>query len=332
MEAKKKNQHYVPQKYLDSFCVDGQLFCLRNKKLFKTAPRNVASENYFYKMRKLTDQEIKFIKAFNSQIKDETLRRYAERLSDTLIAFTKYAREFEKMKPILCWCSNNSTDDKLNGETKTFLKKLEEEQSVTWNNWLEDLLEFKEENAEVVFAKLRDNDLTPLLDDIDGINELSVKEYLYLQFFRTKKVSTLFAESMAETQKTLNNPEYNDIDYNVVHMACLLSYAFNAACISKGKIHVLKNNTMVPFITSDQPVINLSAQCKNAQGQTITDDMFLSLTPCVAIIFTDKKICEFVFDKDNVSASEVQDFNDQINANMATALYANNEISLQKYK
>lgn len=120
---KKKNQHYVPQKYLASFCADGNLFCLRDGRIFSTIPRNIGSENYFYKMRKLNEQEIKFIKVFNLQIADSCLRQYADDRLNALLEIGQFEESFDSVKPFLSWASNNSSNMELNTQTKELLTR-----------------------------------------------------------------------------------------------------------------------------------------------------------------------------------------------------------------
>ncbi len=71
-----KNQHYVWQHYLNAWTVDGTFCCYRqrDKKLFATQPKVVASESYFYEVQQLTDADNKFLEDVISQAADEHLR------------------------------------------------------------------------------------------------------------------------------------------------------------------------------------------------------------------------------------------------------------------
>jgi hypothetical protein len=50
-EPNAKNQHYVWQHYLNAWAAEGTFFCYRqkDKKLFPTQPKAVASQTYFYR-------------------------------------------------------------------------------------------------------------------------------------------------------------------------------------------------------------------------------------------------------------------------------------------
>ncbi|MGO9613211.1 MAG: DUF4238 domain-containing protein [Dissulfurispiraceae bacterium] len=59
---KKRGQHYVWRYYLKAWAVDDQIFCLRKGKIFKANLTGVAKERDFYRLKKLSSEEKKFIK------------------------------------------------------------------------------------------------------------------------------------------------------------------------------------------------------------------------------------------------------------------------------
>ena len=75
-EPNAKNQHYVWQHYLNAWAAEGTFCCYRqkDKKLFVTQPKVVASETYFYETQQLTDVDKKFLEDFISRATDERLR------------------------------------------------------------------------------------------------------------------------------------------------------------------------------------------------------------------------------------------------------------------
>lgn len=54
----KKSQHYVWKNYLKPWATDGQIYCFRDGKIFKTSPDNIAQQNYFYKSNPINIEEI----------------------------------------------------------------------------------------------------------------------------------------------------------------------------------------------------------------------------------------------------------------------------------
>ncbi|NII83488.1 MULTISPECIES: DUF4238 domain-containing protein [unclassified Pedobacter] len=79
--SKIKNQHYVPQFYLKSFCDKAEqvwAFDKTNQHIFTSSPRNLASEGYFYDQKQIDEkfgeqhlehvlgiEETRFSKTFN---------------------------------------------------------------------------------------------------------------------------------------------------------------------------------------------------------------------------------------------------------------------------
>jgi hypothetical protein len=64
MLTKKKRQHHVWKNYLKAWEVDGRVTCLMDGRIFATDPVNLAVEGDFYKMVKLDNTDIAFIRKF----------------------------------------------------------------------------------------------------------------------------------------------------------------------------------------------------------------------------------------------------------------------------
>jgi hypothetical protein len=58
-----KNQHYVWQRHLKPWTVDGKLFCYRQSegKIFGAGTKSIASETFFYKLHKLTEEDLRYL-------------------------------------------------------------------------------------------------------------------------------------------------------------------------------------------------------------------------------------------------------------------------------
>jgi hypothetical protein len=61
MSIKAKKQHYVWEYYLKSWSDDGQVWCWRNGRIFKTSTENVAQERYFYEINPPSAVEAKLV-------------------------------------------------------------------------------------------------------------------------------------------------------------------------------------------------------------------------------------------------------------------------------
>ncbi|TSA37099.1 MAG: DUF4238 domain-containing protein [Porphyromonadaceae bacterium] len=70
----KKSQHYVWKNYLKPWTANGQIYCLRDGKVFKTSPDNIAQQSYFYKSNPINIEEINlanyYIGIFDPAVKE----------------------------------------------------------------------------------------------------------------------------------------------------------------------------------------------------------------------------------------------------------------------
>jgi hypothetical protein len=66
---KKRKQHYIWRYYLNAWATDEQIFCLRENKIFKTNLMNIGNIRDFYRLKELSNQDIKFtyIKSLGSE-------------------------------------------------------------------------------------------------------------------------------------------------------------------------------------------------------------------------------------------------------------------------
>ena len=63
-----KLQHYVPRFYLKAWAKSQKLWVLQDGKIYKNSVRNVAAQNYFYRLNELSAEDIEFVrKAFINQ-------------------------------------------------------------------------------------------------------------------------------------------------------------------------------------------------------------------------------------------------------------------------
>ena len=71
-----KNQHYVWRYYLSAWTTDGNFWCHRYKakSLFRTQPKSVANEHYFYEAHRLTTADEEFLESIIKLGADEELR------------------------------------------------------------------------------------------------------------------------------------------------------------------------------------------------------------------------------------------------------------------
>src|SRR5271170_1276279 len=81
----KKLHHFVPRFYLRAWATDDQLSCLQEQEIRLNNVKNVAAENYFYRLEEISQEDAQFIEVVLIQDSPEGLRQ-AHR--DLVYAFT----------------------------------------------------------------------------------------------------------------------------------------------------------------------------------------------------------------------------------------------------
>ena len=90
---------------------------------------------------------------------------------------------------------------------------------------------------------------------------------------------------------------------------------------------ILINNTGIPFITSDQPVINIKANYQKLEEETKELLLYYPISPSIAITLND----ENSVNKMELSEIEVEEYNCLIRDSSYELLIANNKSVLEKY-
>ncbi len=227
---KKRRQHHVWQRYLKSWAVDNQIYCLKDSAIFATNTTNVAVERDFYKLQKLTPSDFALIENLIVAPAHPLAKQNHRNL---LMQFTLPARFVEENR------------DRLRN-----LDKIEELLDVHHTNVLEDY-----------HAGIEDWFL-PILEDILR-GDLSFYEsndrciaFLYFictQHMRTKGIKERSIERVEGR---------NGQDLRRIWDLAVLMFAYNIGMglfleRKKRKLALVENRTDVPFITGDQPIINL---------------------------------------------------------------------------
>jgi hypothetical protein len=77
MSTLRKKQHYVWQYYLKPWTLKGKLYCYlqSKKKLFKTGTSSIANETFFYKLERLSEIELKYLKLVIDRTNSPELRK-----------------------------------------------------------------------------------------------------------------------------------------------------------------------------------------------------------------------------------------------------------------
>lgn len=297
-ELNTKNQHYVWRHYLDAWAADGTFCCYRerDKKLFLTQPKAVASETYFYETAQLTDSDMQFLETTISQATHEGLR--------------ELNRNYVKMTQAPFQIGEYLKGPSLTPEARADLQK-----ELRW---------IKINGMERYHAHI-ENKCRDILDSLQNGDDAFYKDdgrcsdflyFLSLQYFRTAKMREGFS----------NIPNYVP-GHNPRRTASTLRHIV-ATNLAAGlfmerrayRIVFLHNHTCNPFITGDQPVVNMLDP-----RETNDVALYYPLLPRLALVLT-KDTVKFPVRERELSLFEVERYNYAIYRNSEDQIYSNDKV------
>lgn len=305
----KPNQHYVWQKYLEPWKKDGQIVCLRNKKkIFSSNPRNVASQKYFYKINSLTQNDCMLIRSLFINKKPEYIKKLLEgwvKPVEEFLQIYEYSSEY--------------------GEIEGSLKEYTEQ---ALKNILEEL-HMKIENAGMPgLCKAQSGDVLFLSEckemSLDDVANFLI--YLCFQYFRTKKIKQNVKNNLKEYASMFAN--FDDaFNLLVPILSTLLGNSlFNLINNKELNCYLLENVSEIPFITGDQPVINIHATFKKYNEEATDLALYYPLSPNKSLLITKEQICDL-----ECSIEKVKEYNDMIDSQSLELIFANVKSALHPY-
>ena len=248
-----RRQHHVWRSYLEAWATKGKVFCLQNGRVFKVDTKNVAVERDFYKLQTLTNVDIKGIRLMMKDMPSSA-------------------------KPIL---ENFLTMFALPGRLKSALAKSDDP-------IIRSQLEYEIINAEERYHALLEGNIKPIYDAIK-LKDLSFYDdpqlcgqfvhFLSLQNLRTKGVRE---KVIARTPEQLGFSV--ERCWNVLTHIMAVNAGGGLMVERKNRpLLLLENHTSIPFITSDQPVVNLlHSPVPNTPPKLLA--FYYPVSPCLAII------------------------------------------------
>lgn len=324
---KKRRQHYVFQAYLASWVTDEYLWCYRDGKLFNTQPIKVAQERDFYRIEPLNDYEREFLLFFYKKSHPDVLKAISEHI-DAYLMPLKWEKALEKFECLIK--KNFPQDSQLFVEIENELSILKQNVDIYINDTMEDYYNDIEGDIMKFIKALKGGDSSFYSSPDEAFS------FLYsvsVQYFRTKAIKKRWISNF---ELTLNSKQWDRLGFPrdricLEHLHPLLMWEFQNLCaynLIKTNAHltILINNTDIPFITSDQPVINLKADYTNLEN--ITDELvfYYPLSPKVAITINDSNTDEKIL----LSEDDVKNYNSSmVNASYEYLFSSNREILSQ---
>lgn len=328
MEEKKRKQHYVFQAYLSSWAVNQQIWCYRNENIFISNTLNVAQERDFYRIQPINSDELKFLHMFYEKSHPKVFKAVLDHINAYLkpLEWQMQIETFESL------CKQTIPEGSpLSSEIEKDFNLLKKKVDIDINNMMEDYLGDIEGESIAWMKSLKENDSTFYYSSDDekaktqGYYDDERFYFLYfisVQYFRTKAIKERWISNF---EPALNHPQWNSLDIpkeniRLENLQPLFMWEFQNACaytLRKTNAHltILINNTQIPFITTDQPVINLKADYENIEATTTDLLFYYPLSPQIAITINDLNNENTLF----LSQQEV----DNYNRSMIKASYEN---------
>ena len=303
---KKRKQHYVWQHYLDAWTINGRLFCLRNGTIFPTNTLNVGQQRDFYRLQELTPNDILLIKLLFVNASPPCLQPLHNQLLDGFTSTFEVKRMYEKF-------GNKNTE-------------IEKKIDIMINNLEEDLHCDIEKTAIPFLEQIRKKDLS-FYDDEQ--NKMEFNYFVATQYLRTNHMKQRLKLAF------LNMPEkyahYNfDINkvWNIVSHIMATNFGYSLSIPNLHiKLFLLENNTDIPFITCDQPIVNIKADPIDFNAPSELE-LYYPQTPQIALIFSMKDNISF---SQNISESEVKVLNHFMVSSSQEQIYASQKNVLELY-
>lgn len=148
--------------------------------------------------------------------------------------------------------------------------------------------------------------------------------FMCVQYVRTKKLQ----DTMFELLKG-NNIVNIENSWGVLRHIFATTIAWNIVNKNTFKIILLKNISSIPFITGDQPIINIHPI--NKENQEVSElELYFPISPNLAILLS-KKSEYSEYNQKNINQSEVETYNKFVIDSFHEQVYSNSKEILEKY-
>lgn len=321
LENKKRDQHYVFQAYLKNWVnTNGKLWCMRDGKVFDVKTSNIAFEKDFYRVNSLSNKDIEFIKLFFYKSSDA----FKKEMDYFLKLYTTIDRDEKIFELIFKLCTKD-----ISGISET-IDDINKMIDIARSNIMEEVYcDFEGEACDWLKNLCK--------EDIDFLYTSSKEEkekfisFVCSQYFRTKRMKEHMMYVLKETEKFFVNKEFPQGSIKAENLYQPMLWLLSAKCSDKilnAHITLIINRTDVPFITSDQPVINLKANYKDFSNQPDELVFYYPISPRVAVKINDD-LCVKKIELTN--SSDIYEYNDLINRAAYKMIFSKDKSVISKY-
>ena len=267
-----KKQHYIWRKYLAPWTNDnsntGKIACLRDNKIFVSSLMNVAHENYFYKVKRLSKQEKELIYLMTISDVTGTQKSVNEGWLNLYCAPFDLADEIDRFNTLTDTCGKVEESQKFKDLIIEHIENIHCSIEMSVMEYLEQL-----KRGDINFWK-----------DEESRDKFSF--YLCNQYFRTKRSRDAIIWSFEQCRN--GHEHFKSICPNNMWLPLSLIYASNVgAHIAQDFSAVLLQAEDDSFIVGDQPVANTFSTF-NGSIPPNDIELFYPITPKLALLLTKK--------------------------------------------
>ncbi len=246
----KRHHHHVWQNYLRSWTTGGALYCLQDGRIFPTGTRTIAVQKDFYKLQRLTDRDVALLKLLFGQAHPSAVRAHAGLLNRLMLPF-QFAQRFQ----------DSSQRDRIEAGLDEYA-----------SNVLEDYHASIEASFIPSLERALNRDVGFYADDQECIPFLN---YLCTQYMRTRGIK----------EGVLEKSPFLERIWNIaIHMSATNIGGSLYLERKRRALIIIDNRTDVPFITGDQPAINLKGTRPEPTDRL---SIFYPIAPHAALLMAD---------------------------------------------
>lgn len=307
----KKRHHYVWANYLARWGngTSNVFYTTKLGKIAHDSVRGIAVDDYFYRTTALKKRHVDVIKGFSKQSPDHLQKQHMSYLNDFL--------QMQHLETIY------RASDIQDQEAEALL-------NASQCNLMENLHSSHEDAALKVLTALA-NEQLEILEDNQHMIDFMI--FLGHQIVRTKA----YRDEVLRRLHRRSDLEVEVADA-VAHSWWFLSYMFGMnigfslfSSRHDSRHALLVNDTNIPFITSDHPVVNVHA-CVSETELSVPEhaDFYYPISPRIAYIICDSE--RFAPGKENVNEAIVNEFNSKVAAQAMIHLIGNTDAAIRPLK
>lgn len=285
------NQHYVWQHYLRAWRAPKKIWCKRidQSQPFETTPRNISAERYFYQFHELTPDDLAYLETVIAQSNDAELRKLNRGWIESFQLTFAIRRQLEGI----------TIDAGIRVELEQRLRDIELTLGESFHSAIES-------RAIAILDALRCEDVGFYAQ---GQGWMTFIDYISHQYFRTAK--------MRNAMRAIPNCLAHDMNRTWPVEAFIYATNLASSFVRQRRdyrIVLLRNKSEIPFITGDQPVINLLG----VEAEQV--DLYYPLKPDLAMIYTADQT-RYCGQEATLGPIAVESYNQRIYAKSDTQIY-----------